>query len=330
VLGYAFMKPRGRRRAQETVAVLGARWGKDLGIEQEVLGPGVRLAAAAGTSTPDLLAAARDAAAILLGTQAACSAEVIEGLTACRAIVRYGVGLDNVDLGAARARGIALANVPDYGVEEVATHAVALALACLRKLLPATALARRAEWKVAPLRPIQAVPDTTFGVAGLGRIGRAVAAKAAALGFRVFACDPYVSAAGAPRRVRLVSFPELLGAADLLSLHMPLTPETRNLIGAPQLAAMKPTAYLINTARGELVDGAALAEALRSARLAGAALDVLPGEPPPPDHPLLSCPNALLTPHMAWYSEASERRLRRMAAQEARRALRGRPLRNPV
>lgn len=312
------------------MAVLGTRWADNLEIEQKVLGPGARLARAAGLSVPDILAVARDAAAILLGTQAACSAQVIEGLAACRAIVRYGVGVDNVDAAAARARGIAVANVPDYGVDEVATHAVALALACLRKLFPATALARRAEWKLAPLRPIQAVPDTTFGVAGLGRIGQAAAAKTAALGFRVLASDPYVPVDRAPRRVRLVPFAELLGAADLLSLHMPLTPETRNLIGAPQLAAMKPTAYLINTARGELVDGAALAEALRSGRLAGAALDVVPGEPPAPDHPLLSCPTALLTPHMAWYSEAAERRLRRMAAEEVRRALRGQPLRNPI
>ncbi len=309
--------------------MLGARW-SDLEIEQKILGPHVRVVPAAGASTPAILDVAREAAAILLASQAACSAEVIGGLGACRAIVRYGVGLDNVDLAAARARGIAVANVPDYGVDEVATHAIALALACHRKLFPAGELARRGEWRVAPLRPIQAVGDTTFGVVGLGRIGRAVAAKAAALGFPVLACDPYIPGDRAPRRVRLAPLGELLGAADLLSLHLPLTPETRGLIGAPELAAMKPTAYLINTARGELVDGAALAAALRGGRLAGAALDVVPGEPPSPDHPLLSCPNAVLTPHMAWYSEASERRLRRMAAEEVRRALRGQPLRNPV
>lgn len=310
--------------------MLGTRWAENLDIEQEVLGPRARLVPAAGASLPDILAVARDAAAILLGTQAACSAEVIDGLAACRAIVRYGVGVDNIDVGAARARGIAMANVPDYGVDEVATHAIALALACLRKLFPAEALARRGEWRLAPLRPIQAVPDATFGVVGLGRIGRAVAAKATALGFPVLACDPYVPPDRAPRRVRLVPLGELLGAADLVSLHLPLTPETPGLIGASELARMKPTAYLINTARGELVDGAALAEALRSGRLAGAALDVVPGEPPSPDHPLLSCPTAYLTPHMAWYSEASERRLRRRAAEEVRRALRGQPLHNPI
>jgi D-3-phosphoglycerate dehydrogenase len=318
-----------RERASTIVAVLGTRWG-NLEIERRVLEPPINLAVAADASPPALIAAARDAAAVLLGSQAVCSAEVIGALAACRVIVRYGVGTDNVDLEAARARQIPVANVPDYGVDEVATHALTLALACYRKLFLATELPRRGEWRAGPLRPIQAVNETTFGVVGLGRIGRTLAGKAAALGFRVLASDPYISADRVPRRIRLVPLNELLREADLVSLHMPVTPETQGLIGPAALARMKPSAYLINTARGELVDEAALAKALRANRLAGAALDVLRKEPPPPDHPLLSCRGVLVTPHVGWYSEAAEQRLRRSAAEEVRRALRGKPLRNPV
>jgi D-3-phosphoglycerate dehydrogenase / 2-oxoglutarate reductase len=312
------------------VAVVGARFG-DVEVERAVLRGTADLVEGPGGTSEEFVATAGGAAGVLLGTAARCTAEVMARLEACRAIVRYGIGVDNVDLAAAGQRGIAVANVPDYCVEEVADHTLALMLACTRKLLPSREAVRAGRWRLADVRPMRASRDLTLGLVGFGKIARAVARRARACGFRLVAADPFVPAEAMRRfgasKVELLS---LLAEADVISLHVPLTEGTRRLIGAEQLAAMKPTAVLVNTARGGLVDDAALAAALAAGRIAGAALDVLDREPPPADHPLLGTEGVLVTPHTAWYSERAERELRRRAAQEMRRVLRGRPPRNPV
>ena len=262
--------------------------------------------------------------AVMVGTGIRLGPERIDGMQRCRIIVRYGIGVDNVALEAARRRGIVVANVPDYCVDEVADHALALMLAVLRRVVPAHRVVRDGRWDVTVMAGVRRLRELTLGVVGFGRIGRTVGTKASALGMRVVAYDPWVPAeairsAGA----QPVSLDELLAQADVVTLHCPLTPETRHLLGAAQLARMKPTAYLVNTSRGELVDADALAEALRSGKLAGAALDVLPQEPPPAGHPLLSLDNVVVTPHVAWYSEDSLVELRTKAAQQVREVLLG-------
>jgi D-3-phosphoglycerate dehydrogenase len=226
-----------------------------------------------------------------------------------RIIGRAGVGLDAVDLEAAADLGIAVFHCPDYATQEVATHTVAMILAINRAIVRGDQVARR-EWNswrtLAPVAPFQ---ELTVGVAGLGRIGRAVAERLTPFAREVIAFDPYVSEA--PPNVSLKpSLEALLAASDVVTLHLPLTPSSRGLIGAPQLAAMKPGATLVNVSRGGLVDEAALVDALRSGHLGAAGLDVLEHEPPPPDSAILSAPNVLLSPHFAWHSWSSEQRAR--------------------
>ena len=317
-------------RTRHIVAVVGARFG-DVGIEREVLRGVADVVEGPGASPEEFVATAAGAAGVLLGTGARCTAEVLERLPGCRAVVRYGIGVDNVDVAAAARRGIAVANVPDYCVNEVADHTLALILAGTRKLAVGWEAARAGRWGLAALRPLPASRDLSVGLVGFGKIARAVARRVRACGFRLLAADPYV-AAEAMRRLGAakVELPALLESADVVSLHLPLTGETRHLIGLAELRVMKPTALLVNTARGGLVDEAALAAALAEGRLAGAALDVLEEEPPRPDHPLLGLDRVLVTPHAAWFSERAERELRRRAAAEVRRVLRGRPPRHPV
>jgi len=283
--------------------------------------------AVAQCRTPaEVVTAAADAAALLV-QYAPINAAVIGNLTRCRVIVRYGIGVDNVDLAAARARGIPVCNVPDYGVDEVADHTLALILALARQLPQADARVRGGSWGIRPDRSLPALRGLTLATAGCGRIARAVLARARGFGFRLAAHAR--SAPSLPGVARL-SLDELFAQADILSLHLPLTPATRHLVNAARLAQMKPTAIIVNTARGDLIDTAALAEALQSGRIAGAGLDVFETEPLPADHPLRQCPNALLTPHQAWFSDASLPRLQRLAAEEIVRALRGEPLHNRV
>ncbi|RKN07572.1 C-terminal binding protein [Streptomyces radicis] len=243
-------------------------------------------------------------------------------------VIRYGIGHDNVDLAAARDLGVQVAHVPDYGTGTVADHAVACLLALLRRL-PAYDLAIRERGWCAPadVGPLPSFPATTVGLIGTGRIGRAVADRLRAFGFRVLASDPYADPAPT---FELVELPELLAQAHAISLHAPVTPGTRGLISRARLARMRPGAVLVNTSRGALVDTGALADALRSGHLAGAALDVVDPEPLPPDHPLRGAPGVLLTPHAAFYSTESLDALQRLAADEAARALAGEALRRRV
>ena len=248
---------------------------------------------------------------------------VLRELKLCRGIVRYGVGVDTIDLDAAADLGIVVSNVPDYGTEEVSDHALAFILNLVRRVYRADSLVKRGVWDYTLMKPVPRLGELTLGIVGFGRIGGSLARKAVPLGMRIIACDPYMPPAAIPGYVSIMTLDELLARADVVSIHCPLNPETRNLLSAGRVASMKPGAYLVNTARGGIVDEDALAESLEGGRLAGVALDVLAAEPIRPDHPLLRHPDFLCTPHMAWHSASAERDLKRKAAEEIARIVTG-------
>jgi D-3-phosphoglycerate dehydrogenase len=213
-------------------------------------------------------------------------------------VIRTGIGLDTVDLPAATRHGVCIANVPDFCYDEVADSAWTLILAVARKLFEADRRVRSGEWVPSALLPVHSLRGRTLGLVAFGHIARKVAERGRAFGTRLVAADPYVDAAAmAAEGVEKVSLEELLVQSDIISLHTPLTPETRGLIDAAACARMKRGAILVNTSRGPVVDEPALIDALRSGRLGGAGLDVLATEPPAPDNPLLAMPNVVLTPH---------------------------------
>ena len=263
------------------------------------------------------LAIERDAVAILAGPIVPLDRDHLDRLDACRAVVRYGVGLDNVDLAAAEELGIAVGNVPEYGHEEISNHAIALLLALSRKLVAFDRSVRLGGVDVPAPQSVSRLSHATLGLVGFGRIGRHVARKAQALGIEVIAYDPYAGVGGV-ESVELVGLDALLRRADVVSLHVPLTPETRHMI---DVSRMKPGSLLINIGRGGLVDEDALAAALRSGHLAGAALDVTEIEPLPLASPLLDAPNLLLTPHVAWVSDVALEDLRCFTAEAALRLI---------
>jgi D-3-phosphoglycerate dehydrogenase / 2-oxoglutarate reductase len=305
----------------------------DLAPEQTAAaGAGLELVAARCRTAAEVVeAAARHRPAALLVQWAPITAEVVAALPeTVRGIVRYGIGVDNVDLAACSARGLPVCNVPDYCIDEVADHTLSLALALARQLPQTHARTLRGEWKITPPAPLPAFRDMTFATAGFGRIARAVLARAAAFGFRLAAYDPFVpegdfTAAGVTRFDA-----DGLLAADILSLHLPLNAETRHFLNARRLAGLKPSALIVNTSRGGLIDTRALAAALANGSPAGAGLDVFETEPLEPDHPLRSAPNVLLTSHTAWFSQASVPRLQKLAAEEAVRLARGESPRHRV
>ena len=315
--------------------------GPPVTIEEQELGGIARVQCLQATSVDELIGKVNDAAGLIVFHQVSIPRRVIDVLDRCRVIVRCGVGFDNVDLPAAGQRGIYVCNVPDYGVDEVADHTIALLLACNRGLLRAERRLRdtMSPWDYRAIAPVFRLSEATMGIVGLGRIGTATALRAKALKMRVLACDPYVrdgvdKAVG----VQMVDLDTLLAASDVVSLHVPLTEETRNLIDGGALAKMKPNALLINTARGAVVDTDALAAALRSGQIAGAGIDVLPLEPPEATMPLIqlwrepSDPvvNLVITPHAAFYSQAGQTEMRAKAAREIARVLTGQKPRNCV
>lgn len=264
------------------------------------------------------------ASVVMLGSQGRLDAAAIRSLAGCRAIVRYGIGVDNIAVEEATARGIAVVNVPEYCIQEVSDHTVALILAANRRLVAACEAARQGSWGPAVLAGTPRLATLTVGVVGFGRIGQEVTRKLLPLVARVLAYDPFVpgeqiAAHGAvPAGLEM-----LLGASDFVTLNCPLTPATRHLLDREALARMKPGAWLVNTARGEIVDEEALAEVLQAGHLGGAALDVLTVEPPLPGATLARLPNVILTPHVAWVSTQATADLQRLAAEEARRVLAG-------
>ena len=280
--------------------------------------------------TPEALAAARQADAIMVTIQK-IPADLIASLERCRVISRVGTGLDAIDIPAATARGIWVAYVPDYSVDEVSSHAVGLLLAHARGIPWLVESTRAGSWTHQVIAPRRRLRGQTLGLLGFGRIGQAVAAKARGLGLEIIVHDPFlddqVIAGGGARPVDRET---LLRESDYLSLHVPLTDANRRFLDAQALALMKPTAFVINTARGGLVDEEALLNAVQSGQIAGAALDVLTVEPPAPDHPLLHEPRIIITPHTGWYSEDANHDVRVRASEEVVRVLRGERPRCPV
>jgi D-3-phosphoglycerate dehydrogenase / 2-oxoglutarate reductase len=281
-------------------------------------------------ATPEAILKVAAPADALLVTYAKITGEMIRQMTRCRIISRFGIGVDNVDLDAATAAGIVVTNVPDYCIDEVSDHAMALLLALARKIPASNAQVHGGRWEMKAVVPIHRLKGRILGLAGFGRIPRLVVPKARAFGLRVIVHDPLVQAdVFARERVDQVDFDELLSESDYISIHTPLLPETRNLFSTDAFSRMKPGAYLINTARGPIVDEQALAKALDARQLAGAALDVMPNEPPT-GSPLLGRDNVIITPHTSFYSEESLLELQRKAAEEVVAVLSGRPPRNPV
>jgi D-3-phosphoglycerate dehydrogenase len=298
--------------------------------ERSILEPlGCELVEAEGTSEAELAAAARDAGAMLV-CYAQITAPVIEAAAAagCRVISRYGIGYDNVDVEAATAHGIVVTYVPDYCVEEVADHAVALLLALARGVHPAALAVRDGEWAV-PHGTVHRLRGARLALIGLGAIGRSVLERARAFGLEVVGYDPYVDDWTVDAE-RAATLDEAVAEADFISLHAPLTEETRHLIDERSIGVMRRGPIVVNTSRGPLVDMDAAAAALEAGRLRGVALDVTETEPPPADHPLRRHPRAILTPHMAFYSVEALADLQRRAAEEVARAVRGEPHHRPV
>ena len=314
-------------------AVIAGQVIADTSLETEVLrAANCRVSVAHGVTADELAPQLARADALLVqNSTLPVDATLLRAMPRRKIVVRYGVGYDNVDIAAANARGIAVCNVPDYAANEVADHAFALVLALCRQLPQLDALVRAGSWNTQPPAPMPALGERLLAVAGYGRIGRAVLERAAACKFRLAAYDPFVDAATMKARgIEKLEADELFGRADVISLHLPLSPVTRHFIDAARLNAMKRGAIVVNTARGALIDTLALARALRKGALGGAGLDVFEDEPLPPEHPLRACPNAILTPHLAWHSQSSGARLQRLAAEEVARALRGEPLRCPL
>ena len=267
----------------------------------------------------------------VLVQMAPITAPVIEAMRNCKIIVRYGHSVDNIDLQAARSKGIPVCNVPDYCINEVADHTLALALAALRQIPETDRRVRQYGWQASLPRPVRSFSESIFCLVGFGRIAREVARHARALGFTVMACDPFVSPE-VMATFDVVSLPldYLIRIADVLSLHCPLNAETYNMIRQDRLSLMKPGAVLVNTAHGDLIDAEDLSYALRQGRLWAAAIDVFDTEPLPLHHPLRLAPNTILSSHVSWYSSDSDALLQRKAAQAAVRALKGLGLVNRV
>jgi D-3-phosphoglycerate dehydrogenase / 2-oxoglutarate reductase len=289
--------------------------------EQDVFAKaGLRFQVVVARSDAEYLERCREADGLLI-QYGDVTRRVLEGLPRVRVLVRYGVGVDGIDLAAATDHGVPVVNVPDYGTDEVANHAVALLLALARKIARLDRQTRGGGWDVFRIGPVTRLAGQTVGILGCGRIGSAVARKLSGFDVRLLGCDPYVETF--PPGVQPVAFERLLAESDYLTIHCPLTDETRHAFDAESLGWMRPTSMLINTARGGIVDTAALTDALQQGFLAGAGLDVLEEEPIDPASPLLRMEQVIVTPHAAWYSEEGRSDLKRCAAEEAVRVLRG-------
>jgi D-3-phosphoglycerate dehydrogenase / 2-oxoglutarate reductase len=292
---------------------------------------GVTLEEARGFSGKDLANAVRGAD-VLLVQFAQITNEVIEQLAPNAAIVRYGLGLDNIDLKAAQRCGIRVAYVPDYATGEVADHTATLILTALRKIIPLDRSVRAGQWDpVGICRPMASFSQSVVGFVGFGRIGREVHARLQPFGFTSIVSDPYADIATLnAARAQTVDLETLFSTADVVTLHAPLTPATRHLVNTVRLKLMKSTSIIVNTARGGLIDTAAMEAALAGRHIGGAALDVFEEEPLPAESILRELPNVILTPHAAWYSAHSAQRVQALAADEVDRHLSGRPARCPA
>jgi len=258
-------------------------------------------------------------------------ASLISKLTKCKVLIRHGIGYDNVDVDACTRRGIVFAYQPDYCKEDVAEHAIALIFACARKVVASRRTLDRSsaagQWDFGDLFPIHRMHGKTLGIVGVGRIGSRVYRKLLHFGFKIIGTDPYLSEKRKAELTGLqwVDKETLFRTSDYITIHTPLNPETRHLVNAEALAWMKPTAYLVNTSRGPMVDAVALAQACADKRIAGAAIDVFDVEPPPTDHPLFGLDNVILTPHIGWASAEAGWEIRESIMNDVRAHQAGRP-----
>jgi lactate dehydrogenase-like 2-hydroxyacid dehydrogenase len=327
-----------------TILYPDAQHGDGMEIERAVFGSHAQVRALGAQRSDDVPAQAWQSCDAVVCFDFGIAADVIARMERCRQIVRAGVGVDQIDLEAAAARGIPVCNTPDYGTTDVADHAIAMMLALARGIVSYDAALRAdpvAGWDFVRAPTVRRLAGLTFGIVGLGRIGTATALRARAFGMDVAFYDPY-RPSGTELALgfrRADDLGALLERSDVVSLHAPLTPETRGLIGEAALENVRPDAFLVNTARGAIVDSAAVLDALRKGRLAGAALDVLPQEPPAPGDPLVAAWRSgdpalagrlLLSPHVAFYSPASLVDIRTKSAKVALDYLRDGVLRNCV
>ena len=303
----------------------------DAAVERAVIGNAADVKTFYCNSDADFTDEILDADALIIWHNCPIGAAGIERLRRCRALIRNGVGFDSVDVAAAARCKIPVCNVPDYGTEEVADHAIALALALCRQIFPLDAEAKRLAWTIPTPLKMRRLSTLNFGIVGLGRIGTAAALRAKALGFNVSFYDPHlpngVHKAIGIRRERTLD--DLLKTSDVISIHCPLNAETRHLIAERELALLKPTAYLVNTARGGVVKKTSILSALREGRLAGAGLDVIEDEPLKTSDEA-AAPNLIATCHAAFYSVESKLEMRSSSARIARAAVLGEPLENVV
>jgi D-3-phosphoglycerate dehydrogenase len=271
----------------------------------------------------EFLAQAEDCDALLNTYAGPITADVMARMPKCRIIARYGIGVDTIDLDAATRSGIIVTNNPTYCIEEVAEHTMALLLACARKVAYYDRMVRAGRWEVPPGKPLFRLAGGTLGLVGFGNIARQVAARAAAFGMRVLYADPYVNEGQFDVPAKKMELSGLLNESDFVSLHPPLMPQTRKMIADGAFNQMKRTAYLINCARGPIVDTDALVRALDAKTIAGCALDTVDPEPLPDPHPLRGRENVIINPHAAWYSEQAMVGLQAGAPNEVRRVLSG-------
>jgi len=281
------------------------------------------------SSTDELLAAIGDADVILVN-MTPMTAEIIDRLENCKLIIRHGVGYDNVDVDAATAKGIRVAYEPDYCTDEVAEHTIALLLGAYRKLFPGLKVleesSQKGQWDFSGVYPAYSLKGKTVGIVGCGRIGSAVVQRLRGFEVEYLVCDPYLTEARQEELgIRTVDLETLLKGADIVTVHSSLSAETHHLIGEEQMRLMKPTAYLVNTARAAIIDTDALARALKENWIAGAGIDVYEKEPPDPDFPLFALENATLAPHLAWYSEEANWSIREKIVEDFVRYIEGRP-----
>lgn len=309
--------------AQKAKVVLTDYVWENLDVEKKTLEGLADLVALQTKKPEEFIAEAADCDALLNTYAGPITREVMARMPKCKIIARYGIGVDTIDVEAATEAGIIVTNNPTYCIEEVAEHTMALLLACARKVPFYDRLVRSGRWEVPPGKPIFRLVGRTLGLVGFGNIARQVAVRAAAFGMRVLYSDPFVREGQFSEPGTKMELGDMLRESDFVSLHPPLTPETRGMISDDAFSKMKPTAYLINCARGPVVDTAALVRALDAGKIAGAALDTVDPEPLPDPHPLRGRENVILNPHVAWYSEQAMVGLQTGAPSEVRRVLTG-------
>jgi D-3-phosphoglycerate dehydrogenase len=271
-------------------------------------------------SEDEVISQASKADAIIT-TSAIFSKQVLENLYQCKFIIRCGVGIDNIDVKAATEKGILVAYLPDFYIEDVSNHIMALILGSSRKITFTDRLVRDGKYSFNKIQPIKQLKSKVLGLVGFGKISRCLLPKLKPFNFQVLVYDPYISIL--PREAEKVDLPSLISRADFIIMNCPLTEENRGMIGEREFNLMKPEVYIINTARGALINEVSLIKAIREKRISGVALDVVTQEPVPSDHPLLQFDNVIITPHIAWYSEESLEEARLKGAEDVVKVLKG-------